>query len=122
MNEQTFREEKTSIDEALISGVDVRSENPNMDDGGVVSKELKRLKQIRANAKRELTKTINRVSDSLTVCGEAGQMQVIERRLDEASHNFKEEWVKHKYLLDDDDDLEESTVAIALLLRVGARP
>ena len=122
MNEQTFREEKTSIDEALISGVDVRSENPNMDDGGVVSKELKRLKQVRANAKRELTKTINRVSDSLTVCGEAGQMQVIERRLDEASHNFKEAWVKHKYLLDDDDDLEESTVAIALLLRVGARP
>eukprot|EP00795_Rhopilema_esculentum_P008763 gene8763-biopygen9751 len=109
MNEQTFREEKKSIDEALISGVDVRSENPNIDDGGVVSKELMRLKQVRANAKRELTKAINRVSDSLTVGEETGQMQVIERRLDEAFHNFKEAWMKHKNLLDDDDDLEEST-------------
>eukprot|EP00112_Aurelia_sp_Birch-Aquarium-sp1_P012096 Seg2541.3 transcript_id=Seg2541.3/GoldUCD/mRNA.D3Y31 product="hypothetical protein" protein_id=Seg2541.3/GoldUCD/D3Y31 len=109
MDEQTIGHETTLDDEQLISGERMRRRNLILDWEDVDLERLRRLKQLRANAKRELRKAIKRVSEALTVGDDAVEIQAIEERLDEAFHNFTKAWERHKNSLDDDDDLEEST-------------
>ena len=109
MDEQTVGHETMIDEEQLLSGERMRRRNLTLDWEGVDAESLRRLKQLRANAKRELTKAVKQVSQALTVGGDAGEIQAIEERLDESFHNFTEAWERHKNSLDDDDDLEEST-------------
>ena len=99
------------MDEELNSGERIRRRNLTLDWEGIDLERLRRLKQVRANAKRELTNAIKRVSNALTV-GEEGkeavEIQLVEEGLDAAFHNFTEAWEQYRNLLDDDDDLEEA--------------
>ena len=96
------------MDGDLISGEPLRRRNLTLDWEGIDLGRLRRLKQVRAIAKRELTNAIKRVSNALTVGEDTVEIQAIEERLDAAFHKFTEAWEQHKKLLDDDDDLEEA--------------
>ena len=76
------------MDEELNFGEGMRRRNLTLDLEGIDLERLRSLKQVRANAKRELTTVIKRISNALTVDEEAVEIQLIEERLDAAFHNF----------------------------------
>ena len=96
------------MDEELNFGEGMRRRNLTLDWEGIDLERLRSLKQVRANAKRELTNVIKRISNALTVDEEAVEIQLIEERLDAAFHNFTEAWEQHRSLLDDDYDPDEA--------------
>ena len=108
MDEQTIGHETMSNDEQLASGERMRQRNLTLDWKGIDLERMRRMKQVRANAKCGLTNAIKRVSNALTVGEEAVEIQLIEQRLDEAFQNFTEAWEQHRNLLDDGEDLEEA--------------
>eukprot|EP00794_Sanderia_malayensis_P011497 gene11497-12692_t len=106
--EEPRTDETSLVGEELHLGERTRRRNVTLDWGGIDSEKLRRLKQARASAKRELTKAVNRVSDALIVNEDTVEIRAVEEKLDEAFCSFGDAWEKHKALLDDDDDVEES--------------
>ena len=76
-------------------------------DNGVEIEDIRRLKQIRANAKRELTKAVNRVADVLVVGQTVDDVRVAEGRLIETFEDFKMACDRYKAVIVDEDDIEE---------------
>ena len=104
MEEPATEDGSSGVGGVLIPG----ERNVTLDWSDIDSEELRRRKQRRASAKRELTKAVNRVSNALIVGGDAVEIRAVEEKLDEAFRKFREAWEKHKALLDDDDDVDES--------------
>ena len=76
-------------------------------DDGIDIEHIRRLKQIRANAKRELTKAVNRVADVLVVGQILDDVRAAEGRLIETFKDFELACEKYKAEFVDEDDIEE---------------
>ncbi|XP_065068249.1 uncharacterized protein LOC135693649, partial [Rhopilema esculentum] len=68
---------------------------------------VRHLKKMRANAKRELTKVLNRVADCLTTEQTVDDVRVAEARLNETFDHFKVACQEYKAVMVDEDDIEE---------------
>ena len=68
---------------------------------------VQHLKKKRANAKRELTKVLNRVADCLTTEQTIDDVRVAEAKLNETFENFKVACQEYKAVMVDEDDIEE---------------
>eukprot|EP00794_Sanderia_malayensis_P007648 gene7648-8488_t len=109
--EEPRTDETSVVGEELHLGERTRRRNGTLDLGDIDSEKLRRLKQARTSAKRELTKVVNRVSDALIVNEDTVEIPAVEEKLDEAFCSFRDAWEKHRALLDDDDDDVEESVS-----------
>ena len=76
-------------------------------DDGVDIEHIRQLKQSRANAKRELTKAVNRVADVLVVGQTLDDVKAADGRLVETFNNFKMACERYKSVIVDEVDIEE---------------
>ena len=76
-------------------------------DDGVDIEHIRLLKQSRANAKRELTKAVNRVADVLVVGQTLDDVRAADGRLVETFNNFKMACERYKSVIVDEVDIEE---------------
>ena len=76
-------------------------------DEGVDIEHIRHLKQSRANAKRELTKAVNRVADVLVVGQTLDDVRAADGRLVEKFSDFKMACERYKSVIIDEVDIEE---------------
>eukprot|EP00794_Sanderia_malayensis_P021281 gene21281-23352_t len=117
MEQQKAIEDEENADE-IREFSEVRRNPPSarVDNKGVNPEEIRRRKQARASAKRQLTISINRISDALTIGESAAntveilELQAVERNLDNVFGSFVKACNQYRDALVDEDDIEECDV------------
>ncbi len=79
-------------------------------DDGINPGIIRNLKKTRANAKRELTKAVNRVSEVLVIGKTLEEIRLAENRLIGTFEDFKAACDGYKDVITDEDDIEECLV------------
>ena len=104
----TIRQNLESRLQEVMSGR-LRQRNATLDWDGIDFETGRRLKQNRANNKREVTKTVNRIIEMIGIEGTGlGDMQEMNLRLNLVGEQFEVACRKYHKILVDEDDQDES--------------
>ena len=104
----TIRQNLESRLQEVMSGR-LRKRNTTLDWDGIDFETGRRLKQSRANAKREVTKTVNKIIEMIGIEDTGlGDMQEMDLRLNLVHEQFQVACRKYHEILVDEDDQDES--------------
>ena len=107
--EKQLRNTSKMVEDLMLQEKSTRRKmrNVTLDWSGIDEERKRHLKTLRANAKRELTRAINRVSGILVIGTEIQDVQMAELRLMEIFEDFQNACDGYKAVNVDDDDIDE---------------